>query len=253
MLEQTIKIITAAGELINDLKQNRKLKVNVKNDKSLVTNADKASEDFITAELKSTFGKDQCIVSEEAVADGKIPIIKEGEPFWLIDPIDATQSYVDGLGDYCINITYLENRKPTLGLIYSPITHTVWYAIKGKGSFKKVKNQKAESISVREIPPVATTITSKKGHQLTSELVDKYNIKNELVVASAIKFCYIAEGKADYYFRQRNKACDWDIASGDLIVTEAGGEVIILDCPNYTYGVSPFLAPSLMVKGKSKH
>lgn len=252
MLEQTIKIIKAAGNLVKDLQKKDTLSIEIKADKSIVTNADKESENLIIEQILLNFGKDQCIISEESCALGTAPEVKNNQPFWLIDPIDSTASYANKLNDYCINIAYLENHLPVLGLIYAPNLNTLWYAEKNKGSFKQVGKDPATKICVRTIPKNATAVTSAKGHQLNETLTKKYNITKELIVASAIKFCYIAEGKADYYFRKKNRACDWDIVSGDLIVTEAGGEVIILDDNNFKYGTAPYLAPSLIAKGKNK-
>lgn len=252
MLEQTIKIIKAAGNLVKDLQKKDTLSIEIKSDKSIVTNADKESENLIVDQILLHFGKNQCIISEEACSLGNAPEVKNNQPFWLIDPIDSTASYANKLNDYCINIAYLENHLPAFGLIYAPNLNTLWYAEKNKGSFKQIGTNPATKIHVRKIQTEAVAVTSSKGHHLDESLIEKYNIKKELVVASAIKFCYIAEGKADYYFRKRNRACDWDIVSGDLIVTEAGGEVIMLDDNNYKYGNAPFLAPSLIVKGRNK-
>ncbi|MGV3278837.1 3'(2'),5'-bisphosphate nucleotidase CysQ [Rickettsiales bacterium LUAb2] len=250
MLQETIEIIKKAGNLVKSLRDNQKVCTFVKDDGSCVTSADHESEALLLREIYKHFGNDQIIISEEEIANGK-QVDLDHHSFWLLDPIDATQSYIDNKNDYCINVTYMENRQPKLGLIYAPETDTVWYAEKNKGSFKLQGNQKPIQIHTRSIPKNATAVVSMPRHQLTEDLINKYNITEELVIAGAIKFCYIAEGKADYYFRTRNKACDWDISSGHIIVEEAGGQVIFDPKDNFSYGNKPYLAPGLIARGKS--
>lgn len=248
MLSNIITIIKQAGTLVKQIKTQKQVITKTKEDGSFVTNADVASEELLVDGIYKAFGSNQNIVSEEQIANGHTPTINH-EPFWLLDPIDSTQSYIEGKPDYCINVTYMVNRQPEIGLIYAPETETLWYAVKNQGAFKQIKENHLYQIFAKPVHNEATAVVSFKGHQLTPELRNKYNIKHELVVASALKFCCIAEGDADYYFRQRNKACDWDIASGHIIVEEAGGKIIIED-KSFKYGVAPYLAPSLVVMGK---
>lgn len=249
MLVETIKIIIKAGQLVHQLRSQNNFTVTCKKDGSYVTSSDIKSEELIIAEIHKHFGQDQAIISEESIYNNSS--VNHNGNFWLIDPIDATAAYISGHQDYCINIAYLQNYLPVMGLIYAPALETLWYASANNGAYKQVNNQSIERIHTRAIPQKGrTAVTSITNHQLSPKIIQQYQIDKELVVASAIKFCYIAEGKADFYFRKRNKACDWDIAAGDIIVTEAGGKIIIDNTESHRYGTYPFLAPSLIAMGK---
>lgn len=250
MLEQAIDIIKAAGKLVKARRDANDVKHSFKKDGSDITNVDLEAEKLLTSMIYEKYGKDQLIISEEEIAEGKDITINGNQSFWLLDPIDGTKSYANNRNDYCINMAYMVNNMPNLALIYAPEEDTVWYAIKGKGAFKKVGNNDAKQIFARTIPSSAVAVTSFAGHQMTDEIRAQYNIKDEIVIASAVKFCYIAEGLADYYFRKRHQACDWDIAPGHLIVEESGGVVEMNKEQNFIYGTKPYLAPDLIAMGK---
>lgn len=247
MLNQILNITYKAGELAQSMRPS--IKVAIKQDDSVVTNADCAVEELIITELKKNFGEGIAVLAEENQCSTGSARIYKHEPFWVIDPIDATAAYVDGRDDYCINIAYVKNGEVALGVIYAPDLDTVWYAEKGGGAYKIYAKGSPERISCRAVSSEPKAVCSYSGHHISDEIRKQYGIKHEVVVASAVKFCYVAEGKADYYFRQKNKAKDWDIAPGIIIVEEAGGSVEFLD-QDYEYGVPPYVAPGLVVMGK---
>ena len=249
MLNQIIKLTQQAGELAEKLKINLQKKVKI--DGSTVTNADVEVESLLIEGIRNCFGAQTQVLSEELVDSSLQTTIDTTKGYWLLDPIDATASYANGKPDYCINIAYIENNTIEIGVIASPTENAIWYAVKGKGAFK-LKDNVLQQIFVRQIPANPVAVTSKKGHQLTAETRRKLNIQEEVVISSALKFCYLAEGKADYYFRQRNYAKSWDVASGILIVEEAGGTVEFIDedRASYDFSLAPYLAPSMLISGK---
>ena len=95
---------------------NKKLKINTKNDNTPVTNGDLAVNEMIIEKLK-TISPNIEIVSEENIGDVET---KEREDLWLIDPIDGTNSYINGGDEYTIKCRSCNNKKAVAGIIYAP-------------------------------------------------------------------------------------------------------------------------------------
>lgn len=251
-----LSIVKEASKIALNLKNNNMLKIEKKSDGSYVTNADKQLDAFLVQQIKEKIDPINPIISEESVALGECPLIPKNTSFWSIDPIDSTKSFIS-MNDnpennkyYCINVAFLEKGNPTLGIIHAPETETMWYGLVGYGAFKQIGNNPEQQIYART-PPSDGAILISSEEQITSQnILKQYNIKSEIKLPSAIKFSYIAEGLADYYFRKRNKACDWDIASAHALIVAAGGNVQVLDPIDFRYGVPMYLAPSLLATGK---
>ncbi|MFL1780434.1 3'(2'),5'-bisphosphate nucleotidase CysQ [Candidatus Hepatincolaceae symbiont of Richtersius coronifer] len=239
-----------AGDLAKQLKE-VDLIIEKKLDNSFVTNADKALDLFLTTAIREKLCNHDLIISEEDVSLTNPLIASINAGFWSIDPIDSTKSYLNKDPNYCINIAYIENNIPIFGLIYAPETETMWYGSLKYGAFKQIKNAHAQQIFVRKIPTSGAVLMSSEEQITPKDILKKLNIVNEIKIPSAIKFCHIAEGEADYYIRKRNKACDWDIASGHALIIAAGGSVNFMEeHANFRYGIPPYLAPSLLASGK---
>ncbi|MFT6073045.1 MAG: 3'(2'), 5'-bisphosphate nucleotidase [Alphaproteobacteria bacterium] len=234
--QKLIHIAIDAGQIILDIRHNRNLEIDFKQDQSPVTTADYASNTFIIEALQQHY-PDIPIVSEEGVND----VTDMSDLFFLIDPLDGTRDFIEGTQDYCVNIALLQNYKPILGVIYIPERHTCFYACHNQGSFK-IPNcddlSKQEKISVKSISKHKTQTISKRssanGYQFFKMPI---TITDTIHAGSAIKFCQIAEGLADIYPRPGNTG-EWDTAAGDVIVTEAGGFVGDIHHQPLVYGKS---------------
>jgi 3'(2'), 5'-bisphosphate nucleotidase len=245
-----LQITKKAGDLAIKLQADG-LIVTKKTDGSFVTNADTIVEDFLISEIKNTLKNNDKIISEELIARGeKVEILKD-EPFWSIDPIDSTKSYINKNPYYCINIAYIKKNTPVFGLIYAPELQTMWYGDIKNGAFKQIANSEPTKITTRITPNDYTTLVSSDESETPKEIIEKLKVFKEIKIPSAIKLALIAEGSGDFYFRKRNKACDWDIASGHALILSAGGVVEELDKQeHFQYGVYPYLAPSMLFSGK---
>lgn len=248
MLNQILNITQAAGRLARELRSSAK--ASQKSDESWVTTADVEVEHFIVNSIRAEVGLNHNILAEEDTSLRKDPEDWRGKDFWAIDPIDATASYIEGTPFYCVNIARIKNDTVDLGVIYAPELNTLWYAQKGQGAFKLVEGQPGPiKLKTRTpTPGQAVAVTSKLNHHINDELRQRFGIGKEEIVPSAVKFCYIAEGKADYYFRKKNVAKDWDIAAGVVILEEAGGSVDWLG-ETYSYGQPPYVVPSFIAMG----
>jgi 3'(2'), 5'-bisphosphate nucleotidase len=237
-----VKNILLAGEEILRV-YNGSVAVEYKADHSPLTIADKRSNNIITGFLASS--SPLPILSEEA-AEVNYSERKNWNRFWLLDPLDGTKEFINRNGEFTINIALIENSAPVFGLIYLPVKDLLYAAIKGKGSFRILNLKNANSSDFDSIiykgeklpfPKDASrpyTVITSRSHinSETEGYIDEKRKKYPLLVTmpagSALKFCLVAEGKADVYPRF-GLTMEWDTAAGQLIAEEAGKKVI---CPD---------------------
>ena len=223
-------IAKKAGDEIMKIYQ-QDFEVDYKKDNSPLTKADIKSNEIITESLKDLYPEIP-ILSEE---NKEVPynIRKNWEYFWLIDPLDGTKEFVKKNGEFTVNIALIHKDTPVLGVIYAPVLEILYYAQKEKGAFKQEKNKKPQRLPIYKHTNNDTlkVIVSKSHYnQETKYFVD--NLKNKykktiefIRIGSSLKLCLIAEGKADIYPRLA-PTMEWDIAAGQAIVEQAGGEVV---------------------------
>ena len=200
-----------------------------KDDSSPLTKADLASNKIIMnalQQLDSTIP----ILSEESLVEWKER--KNWTKYWLVDPLDGTKEFIKQNGEFTVNIALIENNKPILGVIFTPVKFDLYFAQKNYGSYKinsssKLINLKeAVKIFVANQSSIKRIIGSRSHSNQTFDSWVNQNFPNSEIVqaGSSLKFCLIAEGAADIYPRF-GPTSEWDIAAGHIIVNEAGGRV----------------------------
>ena len=192
--------------------------INYKEDDSPVTSADLASNKIITSYLSKFNIK---ILSEEVKDD--LSRIDEKEIF-ILDPLDGTQDFVNRDDTFGINLAYVVNNRPVIGLIGIPFENSYAYAIKGKGSYL-VKDNKEERLFVSTRDDNLIFIGSKT-HPIKEEIALYTNNRHVSKVVSSgasTKAVLLASGKVDVSIRLTSLTKEWDIVSSDILVKEAGG------------------------------
>ncbi len=197
-------------------------KVEKKIDGSLVTKIDKKIDQVIRQDLSLSYPSIP-IVSEESHNDDNSFLQKL---YWLIDPIDGTSSFVKGHKGYTINIALIYEGIAVLGFIANPPTNSIWYGYEGNAYFLYNNMVKELNSNNSKKDQYCRVVCSKSYDVNVEEFLKK--IKNVKIkyYSSSIKFCKIAEGKANIYPRLHSIS-KWDIAAGDAILKSAGG--ILLD------------------------
>ena len=228
-IQKINSIAKKAGDEIMRIYQ-QDFEVDYKIDNSPLTKADLKSNEIITESLKDLYPEIP-ILSEE---NKEVPynIRKNWEYFWLIDPLDGTKEFVKKNGEFTVNIALIHKDTPVLGVIYAPVFEILYYTQKNRGAFKQEKNRKPQRLPIYNHTNNDTLkIIVSKSHynQETKEFVD--NLKNQydkiefINIGSSLKFCLIAEGKADIYPRLA-PTMEWDTAAGQAVVEQAGGEIV---------------------------
>jgi len=218
-----------------------KPEVSFKADRSPLTAADLASNKFIINSL-SDLDKGIPILSEESLVDWAVR--KNWTRYWLVDPLDGTKEFINQNGEFTVNIALIEKNEPIIGVIYAPALSTLYYASKNKGTYKLFCDQKINSLS--DSTRIITNHKKSSDHfkvfksrshsneefeNWVKDFVDDYELIEK---GSSIKFCKLAEGKADLYPRFGSTS-EWDIAAGHIILTEAGGELESVDRKKILY------------------
>ena len=237
LLEALVVAARAAGAEILKLVE-RGFEVETKGDQSPVTICDRAAEQIILEFLRQA-APGVPVIAEEEVAAGRIP--DHGDSYFLVDPLDGTKEFVRGGDDYTVNIGLIAGGQPRLGVVFQPAIDKLWAGIVGEGAFVE-ENGERRCINCRPLGDSRAAVASKS--HLTQSTVDYLaevmGLCEHVSVGSSLKFCIVAEGKADIYPRL-SPTSEWDTAAGHAVLLAAGGRVDGLDGRPLTYGKPAFL------------
>ncbi len=247
ILPDVINIADEASERVLHIYQSD-FKVQYKEDKSPITAADVASHEIIVRGLR-ILTPDIPVLSEEGAL---IPWDerKHWPRFWLIDPIDGTKEFTQRTGEFTVNIALIENGEPVLGVVTAPVLKEAFWGAKGEGAHKRDRTGKVHRIHGAE-PHAVQRVVASKNHlnEGTRDFIEKLG-EHELVQAgSSLKFCRIAEGRADVYPRL-GPTCEWDTAAAHAVLVAAGGRVETLAGVPLTYGKEDLLNPFFIAHGR---
>ncbi|MCS6794401.1 MAG: 3'(2'),5'-bisphosphate nucleotidase CysQ [Raineya sp.] len=246
-IEKILEALHEASQAILEI-YNQDFQIFAKKDFSPLTQADKASQEIIVNFL-AEFTPDIPLISEE----DDLPDWherKQWEYFWLLDPLDGTKEFIDKNGEFTINLALIHRNQPVLGFIQVPALQSVYWAEKGKGTFKREKEGITQKIQGRKNVPISERIAVVSRSHASMEdkkALDKFQIKQVIVAGSSLKFCFLAEGKADFYYRH-NPTMEWDTAAGQILVEEAGGKVLDEKNQPLTYNKPTLLNGSFYCK-----
>jgi 3'(2'), 5'-bisphosphate nucleotidase len=226
-----------AGEAILTVVR-RGFEVEAKHDQSPVTQADRAAELVILASL-ARIAPGVPVIAEEEVAAGRIPA--HDDTYFLVDPLDGTKEFVRGGDDYTVNIGLIEHGVPKLGVVFAPATGILYGGSVGDGAWVD-EGVGRRPIRTRARGEELTTVASKSHlNQATIDYLEAaVGTCGYISVGSSLKFCIVAEGKADIYPRA-SPTSEWDTAAGHAVLLAAGGIVDGPDGGPLRYGKRAFL------------
>lgn len=244
-----VGIARQAGATILDIYDGA-FSVRDKADRTPVTEADERSETVIVSGLKS-LAPGIPIVAEESQARGEggfpIPAPKR---FWLVDPLDGTREFVARNGQFAVNIGLVQDGRPVLGVVLSPIEGIVWSGAVGIGAWRQVRDGSETPIRARPQPPNGLVVVTSRSHSSGAEgaVASAYRIAEHRKLGSAAKFGLLAEGSADLYPRM-GPTCEWDTCAGEALLVAAGGHVERTDGRLLEYGKPGFRNPDFVARG----
>lgn len=182
----------------------------------LVTEADLAVDRFLRGALAGDGAA--AWLSEESEDDRRRLGAAE---VWVVDPIDGTRSFADGVAEFTISVALLRDGRPVLGFVYNPATEELFEAAHGKGAARNGEPMRATRIaSLDDAHIVASRFESRRRN--FAALVPTAALSS--LGSLAYKLALVAAGRYDGYLSWR-RTNDWDIAAAVLLVEEAGGRI----------------------------
>ena len=239
ILSKIKPIILEAGKKVKEAFDSREIIDNStetkdSNPTDLVTEVDKSVEKFLFSSLKSLFPSFDLIGEETVSSSESKKVDLKNIPTWVIDPVDGTTNFVHGFPFVCICVGLCVNKKPVLGVVYSPILDEFYWGIEGKGSY--MNDRKLPLIKNTPIKSIQKSLfLTEYGYFLGKEKLDIKvgNAKSMLSIpvhgirslgSCALDMCQVARGGADFYFEIGIHT--WDVAAATLIIRESGGAVV---------------------------
>jgi myo-inositol-1(or 4)-monophosphatase len=250
-LEDVVKIAHAAAELV--LENYGKVRRLTKRQDEAVTEADRASQRYIVAELKKRFPTDGIIGEENETGDAiTFDVSKPNGRVWVIDPIDGTNNFICGLGAFAVCIGLLDAGVPVMGAVHDVTRDWTYMAAKGHGAW----------LGSRKISALPGGLCDSSMLMVTSNLLDEEgkapnfamrwlaqtNWKIRMLGSAAIESVQVAAGIAHGAITINGKL--WDVVAPAAVVIEAGGvicdptgkEIFPFDLVGYTGGKVPYLS-----------
>ena len=241
-----IDTFNKAGNIALDLRI-AGLKKEIKSDNTPVSNGDIKVNEILTKKL-SELTPNIAIVSEENSAHKDDKNLKN---FWLIDPIDGTNDYINNRDEFTINAALILDNKPAIGVITAPAKERVFYSYAMSNSYELINNKEIQLFNKKKnYNEIKAVSYSNELKPKILEIHKKYQIASHQKMKSSLKFCVVAAGEYDLYVAEP-RAFEWDIAAGHAIVEHAGGEIKDFDGNEIKYGKIQFKNTSIIVKNKN--
>jgi 3'(2'), 5'-bisphosphate nucleotidase len=222
--------------------------VTLKSDSSPLTDADRASHDFLLEFLPGVIPGIP-VISEES-PDAALGVPGADGRFWLVDPLDGTKEFLKGTGEFTVNIALVERGRPVLGVVHAPALGLSYFADLAAGAFRRSHHEAPTPIHAQRSDLAHLRVVASKDHagplvQAMLAHIPNAELKS---MGSSLKFCLVAEGQADIYLRDV-PTMEWDTAAAQCIVEAAGGQVCTLDGHPLRYGKPGLKNPSLITVG----
>ena len=188
----------------------------IKTDGSPVTSADCTAQASIYAALSSLDASTPILAEEAPMPDDAVR--RTWRRYWLVDPLDGTKEYVAGLVEYTVNIALIDDGVPVLGVVHAPALGMTYYAAHGLGSWRRTNGDPEVRLSAR--PPTASALRVVESRSHPSPELERFlaelHVAERIKVGSSLKFCWLADGRADCYARF-GPTMAWDVAAGDCV------------------------------------
>lgn len=210
-----LQAMQEAGDAIVNI-QSGDMGITRKSNNDVLTKADLLADEILKKHLLGHF-PDYGWLSEETLDDERRLHCKR---VWIVDPIDGTKEYSQGVDEYAISVALVEKGKPILASVFNPAKKQLFHAVAGQGAWLNNKKIHCNNISTAQLKILASRTEYARGSW--RKFTEQHQIKP--VGSIAYKLALIAAGHADATLSLGPKN-EWDIAAGVLLVQEAGGIV----------------------------
>lgn len=244
LLPELLHLVRRAGQAILDVREaSPRQGLDFKADRSPVTEADLAAHRIIEAGLaRLTPGVP--VWSEEGRAD---PSSMRGPLVWLVDPLDGTREFIEGSGDFTVNVALIESSRVLCGMVLVPATGELFWGGRGHGAWLDC-GQGPRALKVHrpgQNDRWRVAVSKSHSNPQTEAWLARLGSIELVRVGSSLKFCRIAQAVADLYPRLGH-TCQWDTAAGQAVLEGAGGQVYDFNGEPLRYGGGDVLNPDFI-------
>jgi 3'(2'), 5'-bisphosphate nucleotidase len=250
LLEQVSRAVCEAGRQLMHFYEGD-TDVTFKGDNSPLTAADCVAHNFLLQALQDiTPGIDA--VSEESPEDHRSSLTRS-KSWWLVDPLDGTKEFVKRTDEFTVNVALVEGGQPVLGVVHAPALKRTYYGVRNWGAWCQNRQEHPIQISTRQAGSSRLNVVASRDHAgpLVSAMLARLTNPQLASMGSSLKFCLVAEGKADIYLRDL-PTMEWDTAAAQCIVEAAGGGIYSLDGQTLRYGKPGLRNPAIMTVGDTR-
>ena len=198
---------------------------NYDDDVEPVTQADTIANDLIVTGLKREFPDDGILAEESVDTSRRL----EKSRVWMVDPLDGTNGFIDGNGDFAVQIGLAENGECVAGVVYQPLTGVLYRAIRGEGTWIERPKFEPERAVVSNTETISSMrLAASRSHRSPrmNKVVQRFGFREEVQRGSVgIKVGLLVERQCDIYIHLSSRTKQWDTCAPQIILTEAGGRV----------------------------
>jgi 3'(2'), 5'-bisphosphate nucleotidase len=192
-------------------------------DREPVTQADKLANEIIVERLLQEFPDDGILAEESIDTAHRL----DKSRVWMIDPLDGTTGFIDGNGDFAVQIGLTENGECVLGVVYQPLTGVLYRAVRGGGTWIERPDYEVEQALVSDHREISTMrLAASRSHRSPrmDKVVQALGLKEEVRRGSVgIKVGLVVEQQCDLYIHLSPRTKQWDTCAPEIILREAGG------------------------------
>jgi len=194
-------------------------------DREPVTQADTVANEIIVSRLRQEFPEDGILAEESIDTSHRLG----RDRVWMIDPLDGTTGFIDGNGDFAVQIGLVEKGECVLGVVYQPLTGVLYRALRGTGTWIERPEFEPERAAVsthNQIRDMRLAASRSHRSPRMNEVVETLGLKQEVLRGSVgIKVGLIVEQQCDLYIHLSPRTKQWDTCAPQVILAEAGGRL----------------------------
>ena len=252
LIEPVVALARQAGDAILEVYASD-FDVQSKDDESPLTQADLAAHRRIVAGL-AELTPALPVISEE----GGLPPFERRRAwptYWLVDPLDGTREFVNRNGEFTVNIALIDQGRPVFGVVHVPVPARTYVGCEGRGAELRAGGEPPKPIHVARKSARPVRVVGSRSHRGSSldTFIARLGDCDLVPMGSSLKFCVVAEGRADVYPRL-GPTSEWDTAAAQAVVEQAGGSVVTIDGKPMKYNQKDdILNPHFIVIGATDH
>ncbi|MFZ0060919.1 MAG: 3'(2'),5'-bisphosphate nucleotidase CysQ [Pyrinomonadaceae bacterium] len=239
-LEVSLRLAREAGAAILEFYR-KPIEIEQKdsfNDREPVTEADRVANDLIVRSLQQEFPEDGILAEESLDTSRRL----DKSRVWMIDPLDGTTGFIDGNGDFAVQIGLAESGAAVLGVVYQPLTGVLYRAVRGEGCWIERPNfmpERAKVSGQKELHRMRLAASRSHRSPRMDRVVNAFAVKEEVRRGSVgIKVGLICEQQCDLYVHLSPRTKQWDTCAPEIILHEAGGRITDLFGEPLRYNVA---------------